>query len=130
MEMTIGQKIKTIRQNNELSQSEIESRTGIKREYLSKIENNELENPTYKTLKKICKGLGITLADLENFSSGSSPLTVINSERKRLEKENRFLDHEIKDKQKAVNTIINDLKKFINKRLLNLDRLSKLDKKS
>jgi DNA-binding Xre family transcriptional regulator len=47
-----------------MSQVELEHKTGIKREYLSKIENAELKNPTYNTLLKICSGLGISLTDL------------------------------------------------------------------
>lgn len=60
----LGQRIKIIRQNKGLSQSEIENRTGIKREYLSKIENSELKNPTYGTIQKICKGIDISIAEL------------------------------------------------------------------
>jgi transcriptional regulator with XRE-family HTH domain len=128
MEMTIGQKIKTIRQNNELSQSRIEELTGIKREYLSKIENDELKNPTYNTLKKICKGLGVSLADLENFSAGSSPLTVINRERKRLKNENKKFEKDIKIAEGVLKQNIKDLESLVNQRLLNLDKLTKLDK--
>jgi transcriptional regulator with XRE-family HTH domain len=113
-----------------LSQSRIEELTGIKREYLSKIENNELKNPTYNTLKKICKGLGVSLADLENFSAGSSPLTVINKERKRLKNENKKFEKDIKIAEGVLKQNIKDLESLVNQRLLNLDRLSKLDKKS
>lgn len=62
--MNLGQKIKMIRQNRGLSQSKVEEITGIKREYLSKIENFELKNPTYSTIVKICKGIGISVAEL------------------------------------------------------------------
>ena len=62
--MELGQRIKLIRQNKGLSQSEIEKKTGIKREYLSKIENNELKNPTYNTIKKICSGIDVAVAEL------------------------------------------------------------------
>ena len=48
-----------------MSQSELEKATGIKREYISKMESNELKNPTYKTLLRLCKGLGISLIELE-----------------------------------------------------------------
>ncbi len=60
----LGQRIKTIRKNKGMSQSEVEKRTGIKREYLSKIENSELKNPTYGTIQKICKGIEISVAEL------------------------------------------------------------------
>ena len=60
----LGQRIRAIRQNKGLSQSEVEKKTGIKREYLSKIENSELKNPTYGTIKKICRGIDISIAEL------------------------------------------------------------------
>jgi len=62
--MNLGQRIKIIRQNRGLSQSKVEEITGIKREYLSKIENFELKNPTYSTIVKICKGIDISIGEL------------------------------------------------------------------
>lgn len=60
-EQTLGGKIREIRMAKGLSQSEIERRTGLKREYLSKIENCDLKNPTYLTLKKLAKGMGCSI---------------------------------------------------------------------
>jgi transcriptional regulator with XRE-family HTH domain len=60
----LGQRIRVIRNNRGLTQNELEKSTGIKREYLSKIENSELKNPTYSTLLKICKGIDISIAEL------------------------------------------------------------------
>ena len=60
----LGQRIRTIRKNRGISQSEVEKITGIKREYLSKIENSELKNPTYGTIQKICRGIDISVAEL------------------------------------------------------------------
>ncbi len=60
----LGQRIRAIRQNKGMSQSEVEKKTGIKREYLSKIENSELKNPTYSTIQKICMGIDISIAEL------------------------------------------------------------------
>lgn len=62
--LDLGHRIKRIRENRGLSQSEVERKTGIKREYLSKIENSELKNPTYGTIKKICKGIDVSIAEL------------------------------------------------------------------
>ncbi len=60
----IGKRVKGMRKLKNMSQIELEKRTGIKREYLSKIENQELKNPTYRTLCKLSDGLGIPLPEL------------------------------------------------------------------
>ncbi len=61
---SLGRRIRKFREYKGLSQSEMEKITGIKREYLSKIETDDLKNPTYLTLLKISKGLGISIAEL------------------------------------------------------------------
>jgi transcriptional regulator with XRE-family HTH domain len=60
--VTVGQKIREIRVAKRLTQEQIEQRTGIKREYLSKIETGGLPNITIKTLKKITDALGVPLS--------------------------------------------------------------------
>jgi transcriptional regulator with XRE-family HTH domain len=45
-----------------MSQSDVQRVSGIKREYLSKLENNELKNPTYNTICKLCNAFHISLA--------------------------------------------------------------------
>lgn len=62
--MTLGERIRYYREAAGLSQSEVEKKTGIKREYLSKLENNKLKNPTYGTLTKLANGLEIDLVVL------------------------------------------------------------------
>ncbi len=62
--LELGQRIRTIRHNKGLSQAEVEKKSGIKREYLSKIENSELKNPTYSTILKICEAIDISIAEL------------------------------------------------------------------
>lgn len=59
--MNIGDRIRNVRIAAKLSQSQLEKKTGIKREYLSKLENNQLKNPTIDTLIKITDGCEITL---------------------------------------------------------------------
>ncbi len=60
----LGQRIRHFREMKRMSQSELEKHTGIKREYLSKLENDELKNPTYFTMLKIARGMGINISDL------------------------------------------------------------------
>ncbi len=64
MTFYLGQRIKHLRKNKGLTQFDLEKRTGIKREYLSKIENDELNNPTFSTLLKICEGIGVPVTEL------------------------------------------------------------------
>lgn len=60
----LGERIRQIRKWRGLSQGELESRSGIKREYLSKLETSELKNPTYGTLLKISSALSTPLTSL------------------------------------------------------------------
>lgn len=60
--MTLGKKIRHLRLEANLSQFELEQRTGIKREYLSRLENERLKNVTLKTLRKLGKGLRVNPA--------------------------------------------------------------------
>lgn len=64
MSLTIGSRIRTARESKGLSQGQLQKKTGIKREYLSKLENDELKNPTIGTLSKIAKGCDLTLVEL------------------------------------------------------------------
>ena len=59
---TVCEKIRELRTARKLTQEQIEQRTGIKREYLSKIETGGLPNITIKTLKKITDALGVPLS--------------------------------------------------------------------
>ncbi len=58
----IGIKIREMRVARRLTQEQMERRTGIKREYLSKIETGGLPNITIKTLKKITDALDVSLS--------------------------------------------------------------------
>ena len=58
--MNIGGVLRRLR--GKVTQAELEERTGIKRTYLSKIENERLNNPTVGTLKCILDALGIPLS--------------------------------------------------------------------
>jgi transcriptional regulator with XRE-family HTH domain len=66
----LGQRIKHLRKNKGLTQFDLEKKTGIKREYLSKLENDELNNPTFSTLLKICEGIGIPINELLSGEEG------------------------------------------------------------
>jgi len=61
---TIGDRIRQIRKARNISGTELEKRTGIRSEYICKIENNSLKNITYFTMLKISNGLEISISDL------------------------------------------------------------------
>jgi transcriptional regulator with XRE-family HTH domain len=63
--MTIAQRIVSLRKAKGLTQQDMEIRTGIKRSYLSRMENGSLPqytNPTIVTLEKITNALGVSLS--------------------------------------------------------------------
>jgi transcriptional regulator with XRE-family HTH domain len=66
--ITLGERIRHLRQQNGLSLVELEKRTGIKKEYLCRIETGALPNPTYKTLQLIAQGLETGLMELFEHS--------------------------------------------------------------
>ncbi len=71
--MTLGKRIRHFRHKNGFSLREMEKRTGIKKEYLCRIETDSLPNPTYKTLQSIVQGLDIGIVDLFVFSPPAAP---------------------------------------------------------
>ncbi len=72
--MNLGKRLKDLRESQALSQSELEKKTGIKREIISKIENGHLKNPTLNTMQKLAKGLGF--ADAAIFLTNDPQVLV------------------------------------------------------
>ena len=86
---TFGQRLKTLREKQGISQTRLERNTGIKREYISKLENDELKNPTYFTIQKLTRGLGVNISDLmaDNncTQTGALLAKIVSTENQRLE---------------------------------------------
>lgn len=61
--MTFGERLKGLRKQYGFSQADMERKTGKKREYLSKFENEHLPNPTIKTVKNIAKAFDMTISE-------------------------------------------------------------------
>lgn len=61
----IGDKIKKLRELNNLTAKELAERTGLTASYISQIENNKKDNPTRKTLEKIAKALNTTIENIQ-----------------------------------------------------------------
>ena len=62
--MTIADKIKKFRKQNQLTQEQFAVGAGLTRETVSAIENGYNTNPTLETIISIANALGVTLNDL------------------------------------------------------------------
>ena len=61
--MLIGERIREIREAKELSQGDVEKRSGLLRAYVSRVENGHTE-PSVETLEKIARTLDVRLYQL------------------------------------------------------------------
>ena len=61
--MVIGERLKTVRESKNMSQGDVEKRTGLLRCYVSRCENGHTI-PTLDTLEKWSKALGISMSQL------------------------------------------------------------------
>ena len=59
----IGQKIRSVREQNNLTQDQLALMVGIGRSYLAKVESGK-RNPTVDFVEKVAGGLGMTLEEL------------------------------------------------------------------
>jgi len=58
--MVIGEKLKTLREGQNLSQGDIEKRTGLLRCYISRVENGHTV-PSIDTLEKLARALAVPM---------------------------------------------------------------------
>lgn len=84
--MLLGETIRNRRQELGLSQSKVEKMSGIKREYLSKIENSEHKNPTLLTIEKVAKVLDMEAWELLKAMTGPSISDIQEQQKKREER--------------------------------------------
>jgi transcriptional regulator with XRE-family HTH domain len=71
--MVIGDRLKELREAKELSQGDIEKRTGLLRCYISRVENNHTV-PAVQTLEKFARALEVPMYQL--FHAGGIPPSV------------------------------------------------------
>jgi transcriptional regulator with XRE-family HTH domain len=69
--MVIGNRLKELRESKQLSQGDIEKRTGLLRCYISRVENGHTV-PAVETLEKMARALEVPLYRL--FHDGEAPL--------------------------------------------------------
>jgi transcriptional regulator with XRE-family HTH domain len=68
--MVISDRLRAIREQKDLSQGDIEQRTGLKRCYVSRVENGHTI-PSIETLEKLARALDIPMYQL--FYDGEAP---------------------------------------------------------
>jgi transcriptional regulator with XRE-family HTH domain len=68
--MVIGDRLRELRENKNLSQGDIEKRTGLLRCYISRVENGHTV-PAIETLEKLARALEVPLYQL--FYDGEEP---------------------------------------------------------
>jgi|SRR5215469_5259309 len=68
--MVIGGRLRSLREQKDLSQGDIEKRTGLLRCYISRVENDHTV-PTIETLEKLARAMEVPLYQL--FYDGEEP---------------------------------------------------------
>ena len=61
--LSMGKRIQSIRERKDLTQEQLEEKTGVNTKYISAIERGQ-KNVTIKTLEKLAKGLDVELYQL------------------------------------------------------------------
>jgi len=77
--MIIGDRLRELREEKNLSQGDIEKRTGLVRPYISRVENNHTV-PSIETLEKMARALEIPMYQL--FYEGDEPPKIPNLPKK------------------------------------------------
>lgn len=62
--MKIGELIKQYRDRNHVSMRAFEEKSGLSRSYISLLERQKVDSPTYKTIEKVASGIGISVDSL------------------------------------------------------------------
>jgi transcriptional regulator with XRE-family HTH domain len=78
--MVIGDRLRQLREEKNLSQGEIESRTGLLRCYISRVENGHTV-PAFETIEKFARALEVPLYQL--FYDGEAPPPMPNIYKRR-----------------------------------------------
>lgn len=67
--VSIGKRVKYLRNERSLSQDELSRTIKLDRTYLSRVEAGK-QNMTVETLLRICDGLGVTIREFFDFDGG------------------------------------------------------------
>jgi transcriptional regulator with XRE-family HTH domain len=65
MEKTTGQRLANLREQRGMTQEELAEKSGISRARISRLENNEVDAPRYRTLEKLSAALDVQIQVLQ-----------------------------------------------------------------
>jgi transcriptional regulator with XRE-family HTH domain len=82
--MIIGERLRTLREEKKFSQGDIEKRTGLRRCYISRVENGHTI-PAVETLEKFARALEVPMYQL--FYDGEEPPKVPNLSKRKFDDE-------------------------------------------
>ena len=85
--MLIGDRLRALREAKKLSQGDIEERTGLKRSYISRVENGHTV-PSVDTLEKWARALDVPLYQL--FYEGEEPPKLLHLPQRKTAEEIAF----------------------------------------
>jgi transcriptional regulator with XRE-family HTH domain len=85
--MVVGDRLRELRETKQLSQGDIEKRTGLLRCYISRVENGHTV-PAIETLEKLARALEIPLYQL--FYDGDEPPKLPNLPKRKTDNEIAF----------------------------------------
>lgn len=71
--MTLGERIKQLRKELGMTQEKLAEQAGIKRQHLTRIENNITQNPSLETLKNLSSALHCNLFDYLELQTFDTP---------------------------------------------------------
>ena len=75
--MTFGERVRQLREMRGLSMTELAEQSGVARQYLYVIEAGRRENPTLDVLRKLAKGLGVSMDMLTGGDRQPADLALV-----------------------------------------------------
>jgi len=108
---TLGEKIRRVRKQKGLNQSQVAEIAGITQSALASIENNKTNNIFLEVAKGIAKALDVSFNDLFEIEGRNQELEKMRGEISVLQDQVKSLNEWLADK----NTIIESLRKELNR---------------
>jgi transcriptional regulator with XRE-family HTH domain len=105
----VGKRIRLLRLERNVHQSDIAEASGISRSHLSKIESGKVENPGLLTLERIAKALKVSISYLLHFDERSLKRRILEVEKRKKEQKRKKVVLEQREKE------IRQLKKELRK---------------
>jgi transcriptional regulator with XRE-family HTH domain len=106
----IGKRIRLLRLERNLHQSEIAEVSGISRSHLSKIESGRVENPGLLTLERLARALKVSIPYLLHFDERSLKRRILEVEKRK--KEQRRKKEVLELREKEIRKLKKELRKL------------------